>query len=282
MGPVDDQIVALQAGPYPRWTEAERAVVVERYGAETIRQIAARLGRSVDATRQQVGAMRRAGLLALEQRYYQRPWTAVEEQELRGRWRWQRAQEIAVALRRSVRAIRTHAAVLQLGRGGPIYNATQVAELFGVDDHLVAYWIERRWLAATRLDVWCGRGYRWRISYEALERFVTETPYHFEARRMEPDSWWRRLAERASAEQRWLTCAQAARRLGVHVGTVHSHCRKGWLPAQKTTGASWQGDYRIREADLAQFQPRRRTGGPGGRGRPGMRRRTVETVAGAA
>lgn len=263
----------MNVGPFPSYSAAEDALMIELYSQMPLAAIAARLGRSVHSVRIHSQLLIRRGQLDRRQRFYGRRWTAEEEQELRGRWPHQHRSEVAKAMGRSESSVQTRAAALHLGRGGPCYTATAVARLFGVDQHTVVYWISHGWLGATRTAIKSGFGCKWHVSYGDLERFITESPYHFDYRWMQEGTWWRRLAERETNAQQWLTARQAARRLGTHVGTIHRHLLKGWLPGKKTTGPSCQGDWRIKAVDLAQFRPRRPLGGHGGRGRPGMRRK---------
>lgn len=256
-----------------RWSAEEDAYIVAHYSTMTLAAIARALDVDVFNLRAHASVLAERGIVNRAQRLYGRPWTPDEDQELRGRWNHDDPVQIARLMHRTLSGVRCRAAKLHLGRSGPGLTACKVAGIFGVDEHLVIYWIKAGWLKGKQTRRRFGRGYRWVITLQAVEDFITATPYHFDWRAMDPESVWREFARHETERQRWLTPRQVARRLGVHVGTIHQHLRKGWLPGAQMTGASWQGDWRVREADVASFRPRRPTGGHGGRGRPGMRRK---------
>lgn len=254
-----------------RWSVDEDAFIVAHYGDMTLALIAKALDVDVFNLRAHTSCLRAQGKVDGSQRYYGRPWTADDEQELRGRWPHEDAAVIARAMHRSLASVRTRAYRLHLGRSGPGLTACKVAAIFGVDEHLVVYWLAHGWLKGRQTKRRFGRGFRWVITLQAVEDFIVATPYHFNWRAMSEEYVWREFARRETERQRWLTARQAARRLGCHVGTVHNHLRKGYLPGVQTTGASWQGDWRVREDDLRQFKARRPLHGHAGTGRPGIR-----------
>ena len=192
---------------------------------------------------------------------HRRSWTATEDQYLRGTIGWHSPRGIAIALGRTIPSVLHRAKRLGISRwqfaNRSIYCARDVARIFGVDDKAVSHiWIRTGALVAEQSAVGAGRHRRWRITSDAIERFIRTEVGRYDYHRVQEGTYWRQLAEEAQRDL--LSAEQAARRLGVAYSTVLRHCRMGWLPAFKARGGiGTHGDWKIRGADLHLFQTRK-------------------------
>ncbi len=239
------------------YTADDDAYIVANFRRMTIRAMAETLGRSPSTLAAHVRLLQRRGMLNPLERAGSRPWTAQDDQELRGRVGWESFAEIAVALGRSLGAVKCRASRLGIAVERDRCTLAWVADFFGVGHKTVRQWVARGWLKGKRTDRRRGRRQLWQIDMASIEAFILEHPEHYDWHALPRETHWRELGRRAAAAQRYLTMEQAARRLGVHPSTVRRHCRHGWLPATRTVGLNPAGDFRVREADLRHFRARR-------------------------
>lgn len=189
-----------------------------------------------------------------------RAWTDAEDRELKARIGWDSPSSIAHSLGRSVNSIIVRSKRLGISRSqfqGAIYSARDVGKIFGIDAKTVSHvWIRSGALVGERSFAGAGKHRRWRIHTEAIETFIRDSVGRYDRHRIAKGTYWRELADRAQHDL--LTAEQAARRLNVCTTTVYRHLHRGWLPGTRVRGGiSWQGDWRIRAADLALFRARK-------------------------
>lgn len=183
-----------------------------------------------------------------------RRWTAAEEAELRGLMGWHPISYVAKQLDRTVDAVDVHCGRIGVSVSPRAFSARAVGRMLDVDAKQVIWWIDQGWLRARRSATGAGRHRRWEIDGEALTTFLRTHPDRYEARRV-ANPYLRRIADQATRAPEWLTAAEAARRLGINVNTLHRHFHRGWLPSDRVVGAGGS-HWRVRAADLEGFTRR--------------------------
>lgn len=239
-----------------RYRPEEDAAICAAYSSKTLAAIAADLGRDYRSVAWRVRWLVEQGRLDPADRRCNRTWTQDEIDWLSDNWGLLPDAKVAAHLGRTITAcIIAAKRKAEVNRKMSFYTARNVADVFGVDVHLVAKWIAAGCLKARKSPVRCGDGHiMWRIDDEAITAFVRKYPYHYERRRMEVGSWWRNLADKVWQADPWLTIPQAAKTLGVNPETVRRHIRRGWLVGVKTWEAGKSGGYRIAQSQLAHFR----------------------------
>lgn len=245
-----------------RFTPEEDAEIIARYSTETIRSIASRLGEDWTHVQHRIDTLRKEGRLGgYDTRFYAKPWTEAEDDELRGRIGYDPPAAIARDLHRTKYAVIVRSKRLGLSRKprGMRYTARAVGEIFGTDGKMVTHvWIRNGWLTGQRSTMGAGRSRRWAIGYDDIEAFIRQHPDRYERRRI-THPWWRRVADEVAAERTpTVGVVQAAHLLNVAEETVRRHCRRGWLDAKQiywAGGSMWV----IARAELANFRRRLNT-----------------------
>lgn len=242
------------------FTPDEDAYLIANYHRQQLREMAAHLDRSWGVVQQRIEVLIRRGTLDRSRRFYHRPWTEQEDEFLHSRWGLWPDEKVARHLKRTVDACEIRATRhLDISRSMQFWTSRQVAELFGVDNHLVVDWIATGQLHAVKSPVGAGKRLRWAISDEAICDFIQQHPHEYDPKRIEWGSYHRNLANQVHADP-WLTVDQAARALNVTRACVLHHLRRGWLPGQrKARGAGGQGEWRIQKSALALFAARHAT-----------------------
>ena len=238
------------------FSQAEDAYILAHYSTTTLVEMAWHLGRRYQTVQQRVEILIQRGLLDRQQRYYSRPWTPEEDDWLSDHWGTMSDAVVARHLRRSIDAckVRTVRAV-KVCRKMAFWTARNVADLFGVDSHLVIKWIRAGCLRGRRSSVRCGDGnIMWAIADEAIQEFIGCYPWHYDRTRIERGSWWRKLADGVWAKDPWLTTDEAAAALGVNPETVRRHIRRGWLRSERTWEAGRSGGFRVPRSALTSFR----------------------------
>lgn len=235
-----------------RYTPAEDALIVRRYGQASLRAIGAQLGRDYRSVQARIFVLRKRGQLKPCDRKYHTRWTADEDQELRGRVGYEPLAAIARSMKRTVHAVAVRVKRLGLTRAWRgQYNATAVGQLFGVDSKTVRLWIDSGLLAGKKSRVGAGRSFRWQIPHEAVESFIAAHPTQYERRRI-TDPYWRELADRAHARADLVSVLVAARIVGCCDETIKRRIRRGLWHGEKVRvggGFGWM----VRRSDLAGF-----------------------------
>ncbi|MBS1807596.1 MAG: hypothetical protein JST84_05330 [Acidobacteria bacterium] len=94
---------------------------------------------------------------------------------------------------RSVTAVHLKRKRLKLRAGTDWYSATQMAELFGCDNHCVTTWIKRTYLNAKRRGTKRTTkqgGDEWLIHLDAIREFVYAHPTEFDMRKVTDQLWF--------------------------------------------------------------------------------------------
>lgn len=237
------------------YTAAEDALIIARYAVETLTAIAAALDRPILNLQKHASVLQRHGRLDVQQRCYNRAWTADEDDYLLGFWGLQTDAQVTARLGRSVESCETRARSMGITRKANFYTANAVSELFGVDVHAVTRWIVSGCLHATRSAVGQPGRQCWCVRAEDIEAFIKAYPYHYNRKQVERDTYYRLLAERVWAADPWLTSVEAAALKGVAKDTVLRHLRGGRLQGVKTWECGHEGGWRIARSALARWQP---------------------------
>lgn len=172
-----------------------------------------------------------------------RPWSATEDWQLLGLVeRDLTLAEIAARLGRGIQAVEDRLTALGVRvRDARGYTTRAVAERLGVDWHRVAEWVRRGWLRSRTAPI---RTATFRlISHEQLLQFLADERYWhlWETERIR-DSALREWAREVRGDVRYLTVAEAARRLCMTPGAVNKAVREGRLTAVRRgtcVGAPW-------------------------------------------
>lgn len=186
------------------------------------------------------------------QRRYHRFWSAQDDELLMEKLGLVSDKALARLLGRSTTAIQVRIKRKGITRKMAFWTALQVADLFGVDSHVVTdRWIRDGMLKAGRAPFKIGRYRPYKVDETAIVAFIRRHPQHYD-RRLINDPYFRRLAESAWRVDPILHIAEAADIIGVHPATLTRHCARGWLPATRTRmrGAGRHGRWTLRRSDL--------------------------------
>ncbi len=160
-------------------------------------------------------------------------------------------EEIAAQLGRKPTALRGQAKRLGINHRMAIYSASDVARLFGVAVSTVLRWRRRRIIRARRSIIAVGTHRCWDFSEDEIERFVRETPWVYDPRRMAPGEYLTNIARQIVKADPYLTTDEAAVIAGVSCWTINEWCRRG-LPCQRRymKGGSYLGVHVVLRSDL--------------------------------
>lgn len=225
-----------------RWTDAERAFLVETHTTHTAVEQARALGRDYDTLCYQRQRLIKAGLIAPHTRRYARVYTPQEDATIVEMVQDGRSlAAIARRLGRSYSSLYSHIdadlgglKALRCREVGAIRTPREVAQLFGYSRQTIRKWIDRGWLRVTRNRVGT---YRLRkapalIADDAIQTFMARRdlwPAWHPADITDPD--WRDYgrALRAAAGGHWVTLAAVAARSGVRLTRIYAWVRAGKL-----------------------------------------------------
>lgn len=225
-----------------RWRPDEDAVIIATNSTLSVREQAARLQRSYDATVVRRQRLIQAGLLDTANRKMSRHWTQQQEQELIALLReGYTLRQIARRLDRSYNAIVCRCEDLggadwirRPKDGLQVRTIDEVSKLFGVREYIVIYWLNKGWIEGRR------NSKRWGcetliadVSLVGLlsrrETWLTWKP----ERLTDPDWKDQALWERKRATGAWLSLKQAAQRCSGWPKTLWRAIRTGNLPATR-------------------------------------------------
>ena len=184
-------------------------------------------------------------------------WTPEDDEILAAWWGVWPDAAVAARLGRTVNACKIRATRrLGLARKDQFYTARQVAKILGVDDHRVSRWIAEGVLCGHQSVVSAGSTRMWAIDEPALVAFLRAYPWRYDRTRIEPGSYWRRIADAAYDRDPLLSVPEAAARLGVCEETVRRHLRNGWLQGVRSPLNGNTGTWLVWQSALAEFRPR--------------------------
>jgi hypothetical protein len=192
------------------------------------------------------------------------PWSPAEELRLRELAGTMQRDELARTLSRefgvprTVSAICIRAKLLDISLAWDGYSQSAIAELFGVSCATVGIWGKTGLLP---YRVWEGGGRsrfgEWHVERADLLAFIDRYPwaYALEPMRRSP---LRSRAEVAHRAQRWLTCKEAARAVGMTRETLARYVREGMVPHERRVAGLGQPKIMMRAADLPGLRERLR------------------------
>jgi hypothetical protein len=192
----------------------------------------------------------------LPERNRRREWCEDEDAVLRILAGTRRPKELAEAVNRKLGTRRTGAAVRNRARLLSVSLAPRgrlgmndMVRIFPAHNRTVARWVDEGLLRAEQRGA--GRkGAEWWFRVQDVEAFVRDHVYLFaEWRRVEAGRW-RDLVRVAQLRTPYLSCDEAARRLGTRVANVHRWCRRGRVPGLERLDVGASGRFRIPLAAL--------------------------------
>ncbi len=231
--------------PDPRlWTSAETDYLLRRYTTDTLRAIAAHLGKDEACVSAKFQRLAKQGRAHYGRRAYQPRWTEDQDHWLRehlGRDGWG-YRAAAGWLKRSEGAVKARAAVLGMRKPmtAPIEKTLGLADVMrvmglGANHGKARGWFVSRVLKASRSSA-CGKRKRWVIYRADFVEFLQQHPEAYEYDRIPPifpdgsRNPWRQWAKRQDPTAGFWTCKELARRAGVCPEYIHKVIRDGRLP----------------------------------------------------
>lgn len=233
-----------------------QAYVLANYRTMKLKEMAAHVGVHWSRIQTQADRLITAGLLSRHERAYQRPWTEEEDEYLAERWGRISDIKVAAHINRTITAcqirVKRH---LGINRHTQFYTQREVAHVFGIDEHKIGMLREAKLLDGKPAPFFFGLNRVWRFEEKQIEAFIRKYPWHYDRSRIEEGTYFRRIADNVQDADPWLTTQEFAELAGVTRNCVSANIRGGRLQAQKTWGASSQGDWRIPQSELTGFRP---------------------------
>lgn len=187
------------------------------------------------------------------------PWDGEVLRTLRREWPRRARADVARMVGRSEDACkiaftRWWGSMRAVAGRAPVLSLRAVARLLAVDDHRVAYLIDRGYLRAAKSGIRAGANERWAVTEADLGTFLERYQEHYDWRRM-PDSPHRRYAARLAAADPLLTVDEVAARVYLAPEIVRAHLRSGRIPAVRSSGGAANSSYRwlVRASALVGF-----------------------------
>lgn len=193
-------------------------------------------------------------------------WTLEQEAALRALAGARPVQEIAAILSerfgvpRTIPAVRIRAKRLDLSVFQKGWSMRDVERLFGVGHRAIFTWWVQPGLLIGRRIVQRGPYTAWWFDVPDLERFVRESGWAYDWRRMDArrlDSLRRpegsrlvMLARVVHLADPWLTYEDLARYVGLALGNLDRWRRRGLVPHQRRMGAGGYGQIMVRARDF--------------------------------
>ena len=245
------------------YTPAEDAYIIAHYASATLRSIGEHLGRPWQCVQGRCDRLAQHGRLDKNQRYYQRPWTEEDEDWLADNYGKLSDAVVCAHLKRTRWAITVKAKRLGINRKMAFWNASHVADLFGVDRKTITHWKDRGWLTARRSPITQGKHPIWHITEEEIERFICQLPWAYDLALMRKGDFLTDLAKEVHQADPWLTTSEAAKLAGVCAQTLNRWCNQEGLPSKRrpklgTQAGPWQGLRMIRKTDLVAWLAEKR------------------------
>lgn len=248
-------------------TRDQMKFLIETHTTLTAVEQAAQLRKDYDAVCYQRQRLLRAGVIAREDRKYARPYTPDDDREIRALIAdGQTVAQIAKALERPLGSLRSHitedlggVSTLRGEIGSMVRTTTELGQLFGLNKATISKWIKRRWLKATRNEVFKTRN---------KQRPMLVTDADLMDFRRQRDYWpawtpatitdplWQTYAEdlRAQAGGEWIGAAVLARDLDVPIARLYAWFRQGKL--NELTTLRYGVEYFLWSADVEQLRAR--------------------------
>ena len=194
---VDIAAVKYKNLRYSLYTPEEDAYIIKQYRRRSIRKIARALGRNWHSVQSRCQRLIKQGLLDPNTRFVHRPWTPQEDDLLREKWGLVTDAYIARKLRRTRYACIIRAKKLGINRKQWFFTQTEVARLFGVDDHKVRAWIRDGHLVARGAPFKIGKHHPWMITSKDLETFFKFHHDKYDPSQIDRDEfpYWRNLGD---------------------------------------------------------------------------------------
>jgi len=230
------------------WSSDDDRLLLGAHGRLPLETLAARLGRSPGAVEQRRSILRRV----TAPRTYRadgprerRVWAPEETALLRATVGLLSPEEIAERLGRTPCAVRLRAKKLRLHwvlqRGGQERHgmpAGEVARLLGLPDaKTVSWWIREGYLEGERSRVRVGPHRVWRVTPEALARFLATYRWLYRIDRIQDRAWGAFVAP--LPPERYVSALEAARLLCYEPNSLSQLIVRGDLEAYKH-GAHWK------------------------------------------
>lgn len=187
---------------------------------------------------------------------WRRLWSNEEDAALRALAGTCRMPELAEAIarehetRRTAPAVRHRARRLRVSLAVPRHlTMNDLTRILPAHNRTIARWVDAGLLRAARRGAG-RRGSEWRFDTADVEALVREHAYLFVDWRQVKAGRWRDLVRAAQIRTPYLSCDEAARRLGTDVAVVHRRCRWGRVPGVKRIDGGAAGRFRIPLAAL--------------------------------
>ena len=194
---VDIAAVKYKNLRYSLNTPEEDAYIVKQYRRRSLRKIAKALGRNWHSVQSRCQRLIKLGLLDPHTRHVHRPWTSADDDLLREKWGLVTDAYLARKLKRTRYACIIRAKKLGINRKQWFFTQTEVARLFGVDDHKVRAWIRDGHLVARGAPFKIGPHRCWMITAKDLETFFKFHHDKYDPTRINRDEfpYWRNLGD---------------------------------------------------------------------------------------
>ena len=161
-----------------RWTDEMKDYLRENYGIIPLEQLMQEMG--IDSPHK---IKHQARALGLTKEYHK--WTDAEEEHLIDKWGEKPVEALAKDIGVSEAAIKTKAHNIglrnQLHASGNWYSVQTTADILGVADGTVYYWIDKGYIKTRKLKV--GKSYRYRVNYTYLIEFLEKHQNRYDTRK---------------------------------------------------------------------------------------------------
>ena len=163
-----------------------------------------------------------------------RHWTLDEVAYLEAHYGRMSDTALSAKLGRSITGIHLKAKRLGQRKKDAGFTATQVADIFGVDNHLPARWVRRGLMRGQRAGYTQGSGRVLFIQPLEVERFIREHGEWVDVDKM-PESWYGTLAK----QHRWYSLPDVERLTGHEPKSLAKALRAGLYAGRKRWGTWW-------------------------------------------